>query len=128
VTGYKYVRERHTKSSTNHSTSRISRGFMLLSESQHSISSAFIRSILYLGPRESEKEPVKILAHTRTIPVCYSRDGYTEWGVCVFPGTIQWNMEMPKFGQRLIFSYLLCFNTRCNSFSEPDHTFIKSEY
>lgn len=89
VAGYKYVRERYAKSYTNHSTSRISRGFMLHSESQHSISSAFIRSILYLEPGESEMELVKILAHTRKITVCYSRDGYTEGGVCVFPGAFQ---------------------------------------
>lgn len=121
--------KRHAKSSTNHSTSRISRGFMLHSESQHSVSSAFIRSILYLEPWESEMELVKILAHTRTIPVCNSRDGCTEWGVCVFPGAFQWNIALCLNSDRgFIFSYLLCLNTKCNNVSEPDHTLINSEY
>jgi hypothetical protein len=129
VTGYKYVCERHAKSSTNHSTSRISRGFMLHSESQHSISSAFIRSILHLEPGESEMELVKILTHPRTMPVCYSREGYTEWGVCAFPGAFQWNMALYLNSDRsFTFSYLLCFNKKCNNASEPDHKFINSEY
>lgn len=72
-------------------------------------------------------ELAKILAHTRTIPVCYYIEGIlNEVFVFLLEPSSETVALCLNSDRGFIFSYLLCLNIKCKNISALDHTFVNS--